>query len=94
MIQKPFLGKKNLAHARFNFYWPVETYDQKNNCVLIVVKKYLLNKIVVKYQTDLVSHPYGMVLDITDGKIYGKRKKKKTRIVNIYDNKLEERQIW
>ena len=41
-----------------------------------------------------MSHPYGMVLDITEGEIHGKGKKRKTRIVNIYDNRLGERQTW
>ena len=35
-----------------------------------------------------------MVLDITEGDIHGKGKKRKTRIVNIYDNKLGEGQTW
>lgn len=46
-------------------------------------------------RTDLISHPYSMVLDITEGHIHGKGQKRKTRIVNsIYDNKLGEGQTW
>lgn len=69
-------------------YWPAKTYDQKNNYVFIAVKKDLLKKTVIENQTDLVSHPYDMVLDITKKEIHNKEKKRKTRIVNIYDNKL------
>ena len=87
-IQEPFLGKKNLAYAGFNLYWPAEAHDRKDNRVLIAVRKELLNKIIVENRTDLFSHPYDMVLDITEGQIHTKSRRKKTRIVNIYDNKL------
>ena len=35
-----------------------------------------------------------MVSDIIEKKIYDKKKKRKIRIVNIYDNNLGERQTW
>ena len=75
----------------FNLYWPAGTHDQKDNHVFIAVKKDLLNKTVVKNRTNLISHLYVMVLDITEGEIYGKGKKRKTRIVNIYKNKLGQK---
>lgn len=43
---------------------------------------------------NLVSHPYCIVLDIIQGEIYAKRQKKKSRIVNVYDNILGKRQTW
>ena len=91
-IQEPFLGKKNLAHTGFNLYWPVGAHDCKDNRVLIAVRKDLLNKIIVENRTDLLSHSYGMVLDITEGQIHRKSRRRKTRIVNIYNNKLGKRQ--
>lgn len=68
-IQELFLGNQSILHSGFNLYWPSETHDRKDNQVLITVKKNLLNKTVVENRTDLVSHPYGMVLDITEGQI-------------------------
>lgn len=88
------MGKKNLAHAEFNLYWPVKAHDRKDNRVLIAVKKDLLDKTIVKNRTDLIIHPYCMVLDITEREIHTKGWQRKTRIVNIYDNKLEEGQTW
>lgn len=35
-----------------------------------------------------------MVLDITEMEIHSKKQKRKTRIVNVYGNKLGEGQIW
>ena len=90
-IQEPFLGKKNLAHAGFNLYWLAEPYDYKDNHIFVIVRKDLLIKTIVENQTNLVSHPYSMVLDITKGEIHAKEQKRKTKIVNIYDNKLWEK---
>lgn len=63
-IQELFLANRSLAHAGFNLYWPFRTYNQKDMQVLIVVKKGILNRIVIENRTDLVSHPYYMVFDI------------------------------
>lgn len=79
---------------RFNLYWPAGTHDRKDNRKLIVVKKDLLNITIVENRTDLISHLYSMVLDITEDHIYCRGQKRKTRIVNIYDNKLGKRQTW
>ena len=82
-IQEPFLGKKNLAHVGFHLYWPAKAHDCKDNQVFIAIRKDLLNKIIVENRTDLVSYPYGMVLNITEGQIHTKSQRRRTRIVNI-----------
>lgn len=86
--------KEKFAHAGFNLYWPAGDHDRKDNRVLIAVRKDLLNKTIVENRIDLVSHPYGMVLDITEGQIHTKGRRRKTRIVTIYDNKLGRGQTW
>ena len=48
----------------------------------------------MKNQTNLVIYPYGIVLDITKEEIYAKGQKRKSRIVNIYNNKHGEEQTW
>lgn len=35
-----------------------------------------------------------MILDITEGEIHGKGRKRKIRIVNVYGNRLGEGQTW
>lgn len=84
MHLKAVLKKKYLAYARFNLYWPAKAYDQKDNCIFVVVKKDLLNKIVRINRTVLVSHFYSILLDITKKEIYDKKKKRKSKIVKIY----------
>lgn len=93
-IQEPFLGRKVLSHAGFSLFWPSGTHERKDNRVLIAVKKDLLNKTIVENRTDLVSHPYAIVLDITEREVRAKGQKRRTRIVNVYDNKLGRGQTW
>lgn len=89
-----FLEKKNLVYVRFNLYWLVEIYDCKDNYIFIVVRKDLLIKTILENQTDQVRHPYGIVLDIKKVEIHAKWQMRKSRIVNVYNNKVVERQTW
>lgn len=92
--QKPFLGNKNLSHAGFNLYRPFGLHNQKDNQVLVAVRKEILNQLVVENRTNLVSHPYCLAVDITEFESLPSRRKKKIRIINLYDNKFGERQRW
>ena len=56
MVQELFIGNREIAHSRFNVYWPQG--EKKNIRVLTAVKKDLVDKIVIDYKTNLVSHPY------------------------------------
>ena len=61
--------------------------------VLIAAKKDILNKPIIKNQTDFVSHSYGIVSDMTKfNSAFGKYLKK-TRVVNLYDNKIGNKYI-
>lgn len=60
--------------------------------VLIAVRKEILSKVVIENRTDLVSHPYCMVLDIRELHPQSGRCLRKTRVVNLYDNKVGEGQ--
>ena len=92
-IQEPFLGNRSLAHAGFILYWPSGTDDRKDMRVLIAVRKDILNKVIIENRTDLVSHPYCIVLDIRElNPVSGKYSR--TRVVNLYDNKIGNRCVW
>ncbi len=65
-IQKPFLGNRSITHSGFNLYWPSGTDSRKDMRVLAAVRKDILNRIVIDNRTDLVSHPYCLVLDIKE----------------------------
>ena len=59
--------------------------------VLIAVRKDILNKIIIENWTDLASHSYCIALDIKELKQVSRKYSRKTRIVNIYDNKIGKR---
>ncbi len=93
-IQKPFLGNRSLAHAGFNLYWPSGTGDRKDMRVLITVKRDILNKIIIENRTDLVSHPYCIVLDIRERSPGSGKYSRRTRVVNLYYNKIGNGCAW
>lgn len=92
-IQKSFFGKKSLAYARFNLYWPSGIDNCKDMQVLIAVKKDILNKIIIENQTDLANHPYCVVLDIKKLNLVFGKYFRTTRVLNLYDNKIGNRYV-
>ena len=92
-IQEPFLGNRSIAHSGFNLYWPSGTNNRKDMRVLIAVRKDILSKVVIENRTDLVSHPYCMVLDIRELHPQSGKCLRKIRVVNLYDNKVGKRQL-
>ena len=93
-IQELFLGNRSLAHTGFNLYWPSGTDNQRDMQVLIAVKKDILNRFIIDNQTDLISHPYCLCLDIKEFDPKSGKSLRKTRIVNLYDNKVGQEQLW
>lgn len=57
--------------------------------VLIVVKKNILNKKIVENQINLICHPYYIILDIRTLNLVFRKYLRKTRVVNLYDNKID-----
>ena len=93
-IQKPFLRNRSISHSRFNLYWPSRTENQKDMRVLTIVRKDILNKIIIDSQTDLVGHLYYSILDIKKLHPLLRKVLKKTRVVNLYENKVGKKQMW
>ena len=93
-IQEPFLGNQSLVYAEFYLYWPSKTDNQKDMQVLIAVKKYILNKVIIENRTYLISHPYCIVLDIKELNPVSGKFLRKTKIVNLYDNKVGNGCVW
>ena len=82
-IQEPFIGQRDIQHNGFNLHWPGG--ERRNARVLTVIRKDLTNKIVVEKRSDLIDHPYLMVLDIKDLNQKTRIPIRRTRIMNIYD---------
>ncbi len=62
--------------------------------VLIAVKKDILNKVIIENRTDLVSHPYCIVIDVRERNPVSRKYSRRTRVVNLYDNKIGNGCVW
>ena len=45
-------------------------------------------QVIIEARTDLINHPYALVLDIWDIQPVTKTKKRQTRLINVYDNRI------
>ena len=93
-IQEPFLGNRAISHSGFNLYWPSIIDNRKDMRVLTTVRKNILNRVLLENRTDLVSHPYCTVLDVKEFHPLSGKVLRRTRIVNLYDNKVGRGQVW
>lgn len=86
MLQELFIEHREMSHSVFNFYWPQGRRTEIR--VMMAVKKDLLDKIILKHRTDLVTHPYFILLEIWNLDQQSKRLERKTQVFNIYDNQV------
>lgn len=93
-IQKPFLRNQSLTDTRYNLYWPFRTNNWKDIQVIIVIRKNILNTIIVENWTDLIRHPYCICLNIKKIDKKTERWLRKTRIIKLYNNKIGQGQLW
>ena len=56
--------------------------------VLITVKKDILDRVIIDNRTDLISHSYCLCLEIKKFDPKSGKSLRKTKIVNLYDNKV------
>ena len=61
---------------------------------MTVIKKKLMDKIMVNHKIDLVNHLYLILLEIQKLDPHSKRSGRKIQIVNIYDNWVRKVYIW
>lgn len=54
----------------------------------------MLNKIIIKNRIDLISYFYYMLINIIKFKTFLGMYKRKTRVINIYNNKIRKNQKW
>jgi hypothetical protein len=92
-LQEPYVAKE-LQHPGFVTYWP-EKGERKEQRAAIGVRRDLLTKLNFDLRTDLVSHPYVIAVDIweLDNSVW-KRRIRRTRVVNCYDNWIRENRSW
>src|SRR4029077_6864748 len=81
-LQEPYIGKKEISHPGFTFYWP-EAEERKKIRVGLAIKKDILGSWILEHRTDLINSTHIQCLDIWD--VVRGAKSWKTRLVNIYN---------
>lgn len=61
---------------------------------LTTVRKDILYNVTIDNGTDLVSHLYCSILDIKEFHSLTKKVVRKTKIVNLYDKKVDKEHVW
>ena len=61
---------------------------------MMAVRKDLRDKIMVDHRTNLIHHPYFMLLEICELDLESKKHGKKIQVVNIYNNEVERGCTW
>ena len=92
MLQKPFIGNREISHSVFNFYWPQGNRSEIR--VVTAIRKDLMDKLVIENRTDLVNHPYFILLEIWELDQLSKKPRRKTRALNVYDNRVGQGCTW
>lgn len=92
IIQELFIDNQEISYSRFNFYWPQR--KRKNIKVMTIVRKNLIDKIMVDHRIDLVNHLYFMLLEIQKLDTQSKRPRRKIWVVNTYDNQIGRSCPW
>lgn len=62
IIQKLFIGNQEISHSKFNFFWPQS--ERKNIRVMMAVRKNVADKIIVDHRTNIINHPYFLLIEI------------------------------
>src|SRR6267378_4077628 len=92
-LQEPYVAR-GFQHPGFAIYWPEEG-EQRDRRVAIGVRRDLQDTLNFDLCTDLIDHPYIMVIDIWELDNSAQRKKtRRTRIINCYDNWIGENLVW
>ena len=84
-LQEPYIGIRNISHPGYTICWP-EGEKRSVKRVAIAIKKDLVSQIVIEARTDLINHPYIQALDIWELYANTETKRRRTRLINIYDN--------
>ena len=86
------LGRRDLIHAAFSQYWPKVSRTEAR--VMTVIRKDILNRVVMNNRTDLIAHSYFLAIDVRKINPRIKRPDRRTRVVNAYYIIIEAGHIW
>lgn len=91
-LQEPYIGLGGMSHPAYDLRF--STVGQiRQQRVALGIKKDVGGRLMAETRSDLVDHPYIQVVDVWELDIH-KKKKRRTRIVNVYDNWVGRGQLW
>jgi len=92
-LQEPYIDRE-FRHGGFLIHWP-EKAEQRNKRVAIAIRRDLTDQMNIEARTDLINHPYIMALDVWELEESPQRSpKRRTRLVNCYDNWVGGDCVW
>ena len=90
-LQEPYVDTE-FRHGGYQMYWP-EAGSLRDRRVAIAIRRDLVDKVIVEARTDILDHPYFMIVDVWELN-RAQEKVRRTRIVNGYDNWLGASHCW
>lgn len=67
--------------------------EWKEQLVAIVIVFTMRDMLLVKVRTDIINHPYIETMDECEVEERGRKKKRRTRILSLYDNHFQADQL-
>ncbi|POS82736.1 hypothetical protein EPUL_004709 [Erysiphe pulchra] len=83
-LQEPYIGSEGMNHLAYDFRFS-NVGEHRQQRVALGVKKDLEGRLIVETRSYLIDHPYLQVVDVWELNTQ-RNKKRRTRIVKIYDN--------
>lgn len=68
--------------------------DQKERQVAVGIAIITKNRIIVEARMEIFNHPYIQVLNVWELDERGRKKTRRRRVGNVYDNYLPADQVW
>ena len=87
------MGKFSFFHPGYKIKWP-EKGENREKRVFITIKRDLLTKIITEPCSDLLNHLYFLAIDVWELHPQSKQKRRKTRLINCYDNEISSNTMY
>lgn len=91
-LQESYIGAESLIHPAYEFRLS-KIGELRQQQFTVDIKMDIAERIIVESRSDIIDHPYIQVMDVQELDSI-KKKKKRTRTANLYDNGVRENLIW
>lgn len=92
-FQEPYVGGNIFSRPAFDIRWGT-VWKMKEIRISIGIAVSRRGQLIVEARMNIIDYIYIMAQDLWELEIPGGKKKRRTRIVNTYDNNLHSDQVW